>query len=274
MWWRGPPQRVPTQCGRSADESLAIPNFGPAFATSCRMFAVLKSDLSMYPPPPRLSRSSDVLAALAKQVDMPPEHLRKALASSPSPDGRSEQVVGWSLLLAASESERQLGGRTAAMRWSNHFPRGTLSRCATRLLGWSLNRALQSPREVRSRFAEWRTESERFGSSHPPPPTTVRDLSKLWFYDTATLRRMWGTELPLRCRTKRILAWSMLFWALDQRRREHPWHHVAKRAQCQRRTLERYSRQLAGCGLQSAASDPSLASKAFWSWVNESWIGR
>ena len=225
---------------------------------------------------PSSDLSNDVLAGLARQGDVRPGHLRDALASSPSPDGRSEQLVGWSLLLAACESASKLrGSGTAPMRLeSAHFPIGTLSRCAARLLGWSLQRALRSPREVRSRFAEWRSESQRFGSSHPPPPTTVRDLSKLWFYDTATLRRVWGTELPLRCRSKRLLAWSMLFWALGQRRREQPWHQVAKRAQCQRRTLERYSRQLAGCGLQAAAMNPSLASRAFWTWVNESWTGQ
>ena len=51
-WWSGCPQRVPTQCGLSADGSSAIPNFDCAFATLSRTSAVLKSESHIPPPFP------------------------------------------------------------------------------------------------------------------------------------------------------------------------------------------------------------------------------
>ena len=249
---------------------------GPALRPLLREVAShicrLEIGLTYTPPPPVCQIAGS--PPWPRHGKVPPGRFRDALARPPSPDGRSEQLVGWALLLQACESLGKPRKGADPTGLNPIFPKGTLGRCAARLLGWPLDRALQSPREVRSRFQEWQQESDRYGSSHPPPPTTIRDLCRLWSYDAATLRRYWGREMPLRCRSKQLLSWSMLFWALDQRRRDQPWLQVTRRAQCQRRTLERYSRRLASCGLQAAANDPSLANRAFWSWVNECWTDR
>ena len=72
-------------------------------------------------------------------------------------------------------------------------------------------------------------------------------------------------------RSKQLLSWSMLFWALEQRRRGRRWSEIAARARCTTRTLERYSRLLTGRPLGAATKDHQLATRAFWTWVKTVW---
>ena len=258
----------PPACSRPANRSEAR----AATPASRHCFAHLRvaNRSDPFPPPPPMfpDGSRRLLTKLARNVDATPSSLQ-SLWTNPTPlDRRSEQRLGWALLLQACEER---GSRPTTLAHNLGLPRGTLQRCSIRLLGWSLDDALRDSAGVRRRFAEWQSETAAFGSSHPPPPTTVRDLTKLWLCDTSTFRLYWGQQIPLKCRSKQLLSWSMLFWALRQRRRGKRWDAIASRARCRRRTLERYSRVLAGSGLKAATDEPTLAARAIWAWARQVW---
>ena len=231
----------------------------------CRLSIGIRAPAPSSPPEFRSAARDRLLTSLGRQSTGLASSLEQLWTDRPL-DRRSEQLFGWALLLHACGEG---GRRSHAFLDGLGLPRNTLDRCSAHLLGCL--RADQQSREVRLRFAEWRNDTVAFGSSHPPPPTTVRDLAGLWFCDPSTLRVSWQGAMPLKCRPKQLLSWSMLFWALRERRRGKPWDAIAASARCRRRTMERYSRVLAGCTLGAAVREPALAVRALWGWVTGVW---
>ena len=223
------------------------------------------------PPPFGKSCSQRVLSDLAASVDVDLRTYRRALATAHL-DRRSEQLVGWSLLLLASREDRCARKPIASVSRDLALPPRTLSRCALRLLGRPLHLVQRAPQQVEAQFRLWQAECERFGSYDPPPPTTVSAICSMWSCDPSTLRGYWRGEIPLRCRPKEMLSWSVLWWAIGQRRRGHRWPTVAHRSGCQRRSLQRYSRRLVGCSLGAAAAG-AVSRRIFWSWVGARMAG-
>ena len=195
--------------------------------------------------------------------------LRRLPTGSDPLDENAETLLGWAFLLHAAHTRRAGGSLDSASRELGLRP-GTLERCSVRLLGWPLARAAESPANVlRARFEEWRDESRAFGSFHPPPPTSVRELAGLLGVEASTLRRHWRSDIPLRCGPKRLLQWAVLLWILDQRRRRKSWGAIATRAGCTRRTMERLFRDLADRPLVAGCDQPGDVRAAFRAWAAE-----
>ena len=250
---------------------LDTPGLRPLLRNVVSHICRLRIGITSTPPPPP-GLSSRVLGDLAASVDVDPGTYRRALAAARL-DRRSEQLVGWSLLLRACGEDRSAGKPIASVRRDLALPPGTLSRCALRLLGRPLHLVQRAPHQVEARFRSWQAECGRFGSYDPPPPTTVGAICGLWSCDPSTLRGQWRGGMPLRCRPKELLSWSALWWAIGQRRRGHSWSTVAHRSGCQRRSLERYSRRLVGCSLGAAAAGAAASRRMFWSWVGARMAG-
>ena len=105
-------------------------------------------------------------------------------------------------------------------------------------------------------------------SSPCPPKKSVAELARLVHIAPVTLTRYWKADVPLRCGPKQLLSWAALLWAVGERG-EAEWDTVAKKMRVGRRTLERYSSNLAGCTLVEAACEPGLLRKRFEGWVIE-----
>ena len=103
-------------------------------------------------------------------------------------------------------------------------------------------------------------------SSPCPPKKSVAELARLVRLLPVTLTRYWRADVPLRCGPKQLLSWAALLWAVD-RRAEAKWDTVAKKMRVGRRTLERYSSNLAGCTLAEAAREPEMVRERFVAWV-------
>ena len=268
----GPAAAAALGAGRDPMQALGSlildsPGLRPLLRDVVSHICRLRIGITIYP---RLS--SCVLGDLAASVDVDSGTYRRALATAHL-DRRSEQLIGWSLLLRACGEDRSAGKPFASVSRDLALPPRTPSRCAIRLLGQPLHLAQRAPQRVEARFRLWQAECDRFGSYDPPPPTTVGAISGLWSCDPSTLGGYWRGEMPLRCRPKEMLSWSVLWWAIGQRRRGHSWPTVAHRSGCQRRSLQRYSCRLVGCSLGAAAEGAVGSRRIFWSWVGARMAG-
>ncbi len=110
----------------------------------------------------------------------------------------------------------------------------------------------------------------RLSSDGPPrpPPRTVTELAGAVHLSPGTLARYWRSDVPLRCGPKKLLIWAAFLWAVE-RSSQAKWDTVAKLAGTPRRTLERWSLELADCTLSEAARDPSRVFRRFEAWVAE-----
>ena len=61
--------------------------------------------------------------------------------------------------------------------------------------------------------------------------------------------------------------WATLMWAVRRGGNGEPWSDIAARLGVSRRTLERYSADLAGCTLAATVRQPGLIERRFESWV-------
>ncbi len=102
-----------------------------------------------------------------------------------------------------------------------------------------------------------------------PPPSSVAELARSLCIGASTLSRYWATDVPYRCGPKQLLKWALLFWAIERRTSGESWYGVARSAGRSRRTLRRYAREMAGCGLAAAAEDPDRVRVRFEAWVRE-----
>ena len=102
--------------------------------------------------------------------------------------------------------------------------------------------------------------------SPAPPENSVTDLARHVNLPPDSFRRYWRHEVPLRCGPKQLLSWAVLLWAVRQRPKAK-WDAIARQAGVGRRTLERYSKQLAGCTLAAAGRDPQLLKSRFRRWI-------
>ena len=100
------------------------------------------------------------------------------------------------------------------------------------------------------------------------PKNSVTDVARDASIPADAFRRYWKTEIPLRCRPKQLLSWTVLLWAVRQRS-EAKWDTIARQAGVRRRTLERHSMSLAGCTLAAATRDPAMVQRRFEEWVTE-----
>ena len=136
----------------------------------------------------------------------------------------------------------------------------------------SLGRRILAVRPLRPALYTAVTEICRLSSDAGagPPKKSVSEVARLVGLSPATLCRYWKAEVPLRCGPKRLLGWSGLLWALEQRS-VAKWDVVASQMGLRRRTLERRYRGLAGCTLGEAARDPAVVRTGFQEWVKEVW---
>lgn len=136
----------------------------------------------------------------------------------------------------------------------------------------SLGRRILAVRQLRPALYTAVTEVCQLSSDAGPEPPlkSVSEVARLVYLSPATLCRYWKAEVPLRCGPKRLLGWSGLLWALEQRS-VAKWDAVASQMGLQRRTLERRCRSLAGCTLGEAARDPALVLAEFETWVAQVW---
>ena len=105
-------------------------------------------------------------------------------------------------------------------------------------------------------------------SSPPRPPySSVGALARRIEVEGDTLSRYWRRDVPLRCGPKQFLMWAALMWAVRQRTDGERWSDIATRIGVSRRTLERYSVDLAGCTLAATVRQPGFIERRFESWV-------
>ena len=101
---------------------------------------------------------------------------------------------------------------------------------------------------------------------HYRPPISVSELAKQVNLDPWKLGYSWRAEMPLRCTLRQMLQWGVLLWAVGQRS-EDTWKGIAHRAGLSLQTLQRYSRKLAQCRLESAGHNPTLVRRRYEEWL-------
>ena len=103
--------------------------------------------------------------------------------------------------------------------------------------------------------------------SRRPPDSSVGALARRIRIEGDTLSRYWRRDVPLKCGPKQFLMWATLMWAVRRGGNGEPWSDIAARLGVSRRTLERYSADLAGCTLAATVRQPGLIERRFESWV-------
>lgn len=104
-------------------------------------------------------------------------------------------------------------------------------------------------------------------SSPYPPDSSVGALARRIEVNGDTLSRDWRRDVPLKCGPKQFLMWATLMWAVRRGTNGESWGDIAARVGVSRRTLERYSADLAGCTLAATVRHPGLIERRFESWV-------
>ena len=104
-------------------------------------------------------------------------------------------------------------------------------------------------------------------SSPRPPDSSVEALARRIDVEGDTLSRYWRRDVPLKCGPKQFLMWATLMWAVRRGTNGEGWSDIAARVGVSRRTLERYSADLAGCTLAATVHQPGLIERRFESWV-------
>lgn len=121
-------------------------------------------------------------------------------------------------------------------------------------LHWSMVKAVE---RICRLSDEWRSS---------PPAKSVRDLAQDIELPPETFRRYWKENMPLHCGPKQLLSWALLLWSLGEWPKAR-WDAIASHAGVRRRTLERHSVRLLTCTLSTAAREPALVRRRFWTWV-------